>query len=107
MTRDGGTLDHGTLETIRTMAVARGREGERPSEVIARYGFPPVYHLSLAQGSTRPRQRAQGTGVAPASGRPRTLTAKQERQVFRWVNGKNPRSTDSISGCGPGTSCVN
>jgi hypothetical protein len=24
MTRDGRTLDHGTLETIRTMAVARG-----------------------------------------------------------------------------------
>jgi transposase len=25
-----------------------------------------------------------------ASGRPRALSAKQERQVFRWVNGKNP-----------------
>jgi transposase len=25
------------------------------------------------------------------TGRPRTLTAAQERQVFRWVNGKNPR----------------
>ncbi|MDH5347279.1 MAG: IS630 family transposase, partial [Nitrospira sp.] len=39
MTRDGRTLDHGTLETIRTMAVERVREGERPSDVIASYGF--------------------------------------------------------------------
>jgi transposase len=26
-----------------------------------------------------------------ASGRPRTLTAAQERQVFRWINGRDPR----------------
>src|SRR6202047_4378983 len=26
-----------------------------------------------------------------ATGRPRTLTAAQERQVFRWINGKDPR----------------
>jgi transposase len=25
------------------------------------------------------------------TGRPRKLTAEQERQVFRWINGKNPR----------------
>lgn len=34
MTGDGRTLDHGTLETIRTMAVERVREGECPSDVI-------------------------------------------------------------------------
>lgn len=39
MKRDGRSLDHATLETIRTMAVERVREGERPSEVIASYGF--------------------------------------------------------------------
>jgi transposase len=90
MTRDGRTLDHGTLETIRTMAVARVREGERPSEVIASYGFHrgTIYRWLKAA-------RGRGNGLRalasrPASGRPRTLTAKQERQVFRWVNGKNP-----------------
>jgi len=31
MKRDGRTLDHQTLETIRLMAVERVREGERPS----------------------------------------------------------------------------
>ena len=39
MTRDGRALDHGTLESIRTRAVERVREGERPSNVIASYGF--------------------------------------------------------------------
>jgi transposase len=37
-----------------------------------------------------------GLGVAalrsrPATGRPRTLTPRQEQQVFRWINGRDPR----------------
>jgi len=39
MKRDGRTLDHQTLETIRLMAVERVREGERAAEVIESYGF--------------------------------------------------------------------
>ncbi len=39
MKRDGRTLDHKTLEEIRLMAVERVREGEKPSAVIAAYGF--------------------------------------------------------------------
>jgi len=60
LTRDGRTLDRATLETMRTMA------GERPSKVIARYGF----HRCTIYG---------------------WLKAAQERRVFRWVNGKTPR----------------
>jgi len=91
MKRDGRTLDHATLETIRTMAVERVREGERPSEVIASYGF----HRCTIYGWLKVA-RSRGHGLRalasrPATGRPRTLTAAQERQVFRWVNGKNPR----------------
>jgi transposase len=37
--RDGRSFDHRTLETIRLMAIERVREGERPSAVIASYGF--------------------------------------------------------------------
>jgi hypothetical protein len=37
--QDGRKLDHQTLETIRKMAVERVREGEKPSQVIASYGF--------------------------------------------------------------------
>ncbi|HSV57645.1 MAG TPA: helix-turn-helix domain-containing protein, partial [Variovorax sp.] len=39
MKRDGRTLDHKTLEEIRLMAVERVRDGEKPSSVIAAYGF--------------------------------------------------------------------
>lgn len=91
MKRDGRTLDHGTLETIRKMAVERVREGERPSEVIASYGF----HRCTIYGWLK-AARGRGHGLhaltaRPATGRPRTLTAIQERQVFRWINGNNPR----------------
>jgi transposase len=90
MKRDGRTLDHATLETIRTMAVERVREGERPSEVIASYGF----HRCTIYGWLK-AARGRGKGLKalaarPATGRPRTLTAAQERQVCRWVTGKNP-----------------
>jgi transposase len=90
MKRDGRTLDHKTLETIRQMAVQRVREGERPSEVIASYGF----HRCTIYGWLH-AARGRGKGLRAlaarrATGRPRTLTARQERQVFRWVNGKNP-----------------
>ena len=90
MKRDGRTLDHATLETIRTMAVERVREGERPSEVIASYGFHrcTIYGwLKMARGRGK---GLKALAARPATGRPRTLTAAQERQVFRWVNGKNP-----------------
>lgn len=91
MTRDGRTLDHRTLETIRTMAVARVREGERPSAVIASYGF---HRCTIYRWLKTARRRGQGLNALaarPATGRPRTLTAAQERQVFRWINGKHPR----------------
>ena len=39
MKRDGRTLDHATLETIRLMAIERVSEGEAPSAVIECYGF--------------------------------------------------------------------
>lgn len=90
MKRDGRTLDHATLETIRTMAVERVREGERPSAVIASYGF----HRCTIYGWLK-AARGRGKGLKalaarPATGRPRTLTTAQERHVFRWINGKNP-----------------
>ena len=90
MKRDGRTLDHATLEAIRTMAVERVREGERPSKVIASYGF----HRCTIYGWLK-AARGRGNGLRalasrPATGRPRTVTATQERQVFRWINGKNP-----------------
>ena len=39
MKRDGRGFDHRTLEAIRMMAVERVCEGERPSSVVASFGF--------------------------------------------------------------------
>lgn len=73
------------------MSVERVREGEEPSAVIASYGFcrTTIYKwLNMVKG--------RGRGLAAlrsrkGTGRPRKLTAVQERQVFRWINGKDPR----------------
>ena len=88
---DGRTLDHATLEQIRLMAIRRVREGEDPSTVIASYGFcrTTIYKwMSLAAGSGN---GLRALGSTRGSGRPRSLSAAQERQVFRWVNGRDPR----------------
>jgi transposase len=88
---DGRTLDHATLETMRKMALQRIREGEKPSSVMATYGFSrtTIYKwLKLAKGSGRGERALLSR---KATGRPRTLTRTQERQVFRWINGKDPR----------------
>lgn len=90
MQRDGRTLDHTTLETIRKMAVERVREGEAPSAVIASYGFcRTTIYKWLSQTSGRGKGLRALT-ARKATGRPRTLSPAQERQVFRWINGKNP-----------------
>lgn len=72
------------------MAVQRVREGERPSAVIASYGFHRcvIYHwLKASSGRGRGLKALRSTR---GTGRPRRLTPAQEQPVLRWVNGKNP-----------------
>jgi transposase len=91
MKQDGRTLDHATLEQIRLMAMRRVREGEEPAAVIASFGFcrTTIYKwMKLAAGRGHGLQALSSTR---GTGRPRSLTAAQERQVFRWVNGRDPR----------------
>ncbi len=90
MKRDGRKLDHQTLETIRFMAVERVREGEAPSAVIASYGFSrtTIYKWLAA---CKPGVGVRALASRPATGRPRSLTVRQEQQVFRWLNGNDPR----------------
>src|SRR5438067_13570322 len=91
MKRDGRRLDHQTLEAIRIRAIERVREGERPSEVIAAYGFNRTTIYKWMQAALQPGVGIKALQSRPATGRPRTLTAAQERQVFRWINGRDPR----------------
>src|SRR5262249_14529432 len=90
MRRDGRKLDHKTLEEIRRMAVERVWEGEDPSEVIASYGFSrtTIYKwLQAAKG----RRGLAALQSRRGTGRPPKLTKLQQQQIFRWVNGKDPR----------------
>jgi len=91
MKRDGRTLDHKTLEEIRWMAVQRVREGERPADVIEAYGFHRTTIYKWLRIALRPGGGLRMLKSTPATGRPRSMTPKQEQQVFRWVNGRDPR----------------
>jgi transposase len=91
MKRDGRKFDHQTLEAIRLMAVERVREGEKPSSVIASYGLCRTTIYKWLAAASKPGVGLRALASRPATGRPRRLTARQEQQVFRWINGKDPR----------------
>ncbi|NJO36436.1 MAG: IS630 family transposase [Rhizobiales bacterium] len=91
MKRDGRKFDHRTLEAIRLMAVERVRDGEKPSAVIASYGLCRTTIYKWLAAASKPGMGVKALRSRPATGRPRRLTPRQEQQVFRWINGKDPR----------------
>ena len=82
-------MSHGASETIRQMAVKRVIEGESPSAVMKSYG--------LCRTTIYPWLRAHKEGgetalqSRPSTGRPPTLSERQQRQVRGWICGKDPR----------------
>ena len=91
MKRDGRLLDHRTLETIRLMAVERVLDGERPSSVVTSYGFNRTTIYRWLSAAATPGVGLRALHAKPTTGRPRSLTSHQEKQVFRWINGHDPR----------------
>jgi transposase len=91
MKRDGRTFDHETLEAIRLMAVERVGEGESAAEVIAAYGFNRTTIYKWLKAALQPGVGVKALRSTKATGRPRSLSPAQERKVFRWVNGRDPR----------------
>lgn len=91
MKRDGRTFDHETLEAIRLMAVERVRDGEPASEVMAAYGFNRTTIYKWLKAALQPGVGVKALRSTKATGRPRSLSPAQERQVLRWVNGRDPR----------------
>ena len=98
MKRDGRNLDHQTLETIRLMVIEREREGEAPSAVIASYGFSRTTIYKWINAAAKPGLGIKALRSRKASGRPRRLTPRQKQQVFRWINGHDPREYGLDSG---------
>src|ERR1700757_2883503 len=91
MKRDGRSFDHRTLEAIRLMAVERVRDGEQAATVIASYGFSRTTIYKWLAAAAAPGVGVKALLSRPATGRPRTLSPRQEQQVFRWINGCDPR----------------
>jgi transposase len=91
MKQDGRTLDHATLEEFRLLALRRVKEGEKPSAVVKSLGMnrTSIYRWLRAASGRGKGERALTS--RPATGRPCKLTASQQAQVFRWINGKDPR----------------
>ena len=84
-------LDHQTLEAIRLMAVERVRDGETPSAVIASYGLCRTTIYKWLAAASKPGVWLKALRSRPVTGRPLRLTPRQEQQVFRWINGQEPR----------------
>ena len=73
------------------MAVERVRGGEFPSSVIASFGFNRTTIYRWLEVASKPGMGLSALRSRPATGRPRSLTSRQEQQVFRWINGCDPR----------------
>jgi transposase len=89
MKRDGRKISRSAQEEMRLMAYERMREGESPAAVAASFGMHRGWaYKVLAKSQEHGKQALLST---KGTGRPRTLTPTQERRVFGWINGKNPR----------------
>jgi len=86
---DGRTFSHEVSEHIRLLAVRRVRDGERPSDVIRSYGLCRTTIYRWLRAARRGGEQALASRKAP--GPTPKLTPRQKRQVFRWINGKDPR----------------
>ena len=73
------------------MAVERVREGEPAAKVIEAYGFNRTTIYKWLKAALQPGLGIRALRATKGTGRPRTLTPRQESQVFRWVNGRDPR----------------
>ena len=91
MKRDGRTLDHATLEEFRMLALRRVKEGEKPSQVVKSLGMNRTSIYRWLKAASGRGKGARALASRPATGRRSKLTAAQQAQVFRWINGKDPR----------------
>lgn len=86
---DGRKLSHGTLETIRQLAVQRVEAGEPASAVMRSFGFcrTTIYRW-LRKADTKGHDSLK---AVKAAGRPPVLTPKQKEEIASWITGKDPR----------------
>jgi len=90
MKRDGRHYDPKTKEAMRLLAVQRIREGESVSSVMASLGLCRTTAYKWLEQLAPGQEPQSALAARPHTGRPGKLTAQQKRQLFRWINGKNP-----------------
>jgi transposase len=86
---DGRSLDHGTSEHLRRLAIRRVENGEKPSEVIRSLGLYRTSIYKWLRAYRRGGDAALASRKAP--GPTPKLTAAQKRKVRQWIVGKDPR----------------
>ncbi len=94
---DGRTLDHGTSEHIRILAVRRVLEdNEKPSVVIKSLGLcrTTIYCWlrDYDKGGLRKLKLTKAKEPIPK------LTDKQKQKVLTWIVGKDPRQYGFVFG---------
>jgi transposase len=67
------------------------RDGETPSSVISSFGFSRTAIYRWIAAAKKPGLGMKALVSTLATGRPRRLSPAHERQVFRWINGRDPR----------------
>ena len=73
---------HGGRARARRRGALRGRRILR---------VQPHDDLQMAAAASKPGVGVRALASRAAPGRPRSLTPRQEQQVFRWINGNDPR----------------
>jgi transposase len=87
--QDGWKMDHRALEAIWKMALQRvGRK--KPGKVIASYGFSRTDIYGCLKAAAGRGKGFRALESRKRTGRPRKLTVRRERRVFRWIDGKSP-----------------
>lgn len=86
---DGRSLSHETLEHLRSLAVERVLNGEKPSAVAKSLGFYRTSIYRWLRAHKKGGKPALAKSVHP--GPKRKLTPTQEAKVVRWMVGKDPR----------------
>jgi len=86
---DGRTLSHEVSEHIRLMAIGRVMAGEKPSSVMKVFGLCRTTIYKWMR--THHKKGDEGLKASKHPGPACKLTPQQKKQVFRWINGKDPR----------------
>lgn len=89
MKTDGRQLNRQALDAIRALALRRIADGESVTAVMQTYG---LCRTTVYKWQRKLRERGGDHLLSrKPPGRPPRLTPKQKAQVFRWLNGKDPR----------------